>query len=232
MDRKKIHIIIVAAGSGSRFGGPLPKQFCALADDGTPVLGVTVARLRALLPQAAVTLVLSPEAMPLWSELCSLHSIDSPAVVAGGATRARSVANAMSLVADDTDIVMVHDGARPVVTDTLIDGLLQALEAGSHGAVPAVAVTDSLRRVDPTVAGGNVAVDRSLYRAVQTPQAFDAALLRRAYARADIDAFTDDASLAEAIEPGCVTLTDGDPRNIKITRPGDIDIARRYLDMP
>lgn len=217
------HIIIVAAGSGSRYGADRPKQFCELL--GQPVLMHTIEAMRRALPRAQVTLVLAPAMFDYWHDLCREYGFDSPAVIAGGATRWHSVRNALSAVPDDA-IVMVHDGARPVVNVGMVARLAEA--AHTRGAaIPVVKVTDSLRVVDNH--GGSYAVDRSAYRAVQTPQAFSAKLLKEAYQQPYSDRFTDDASVVEAL--GFIpALVDGDPHNIKITNPGDIALATVMLN--
>lgn len=217
------HIIIVAAGSGSRYGADRPKQFCELL--GRPVLMHTIEAMHRALPSAQITLVLALAMFDYWHELCHRHGFDSPDIIAGGATRWHSVRNALSALPDDA-IVMVHDGARPVVDAAMVARLSEA--ARIHGAaIPAVKVTDSLRVVDKQ--GNSHAVDRSAYRAVQTPQAFSAKLLKEAYQQPYSDRFTDDASVVEAL--GFIpALVDGDPHNIKITNPGDIALATVMLN--
>lgn len=226
----KIHIIIVAAGSGSRFGGPLPKQFCDLA--GRPVLMHAIDAFRQALPGASMSLVLSESCMQLWQDLCLRHGYDSPAVVPGGSSRYASVCNALPSIPDDAGIVMVHDGARPFPpVGHFEDYCRDIIESGFCGVVPAVPVTDSLRHIDPD--GGNSSVNRAEYRAVQTPQVFDAALFVRAYRISkDISAeFTDDASVVAAAFPDRrISLGAGSYRNIKITNPGDLALAEFYIN--
>lgn len=226
MDAVKPHIavIIVAAGSGSRYGAALPKQFCLL--EGRPVLMHTIDGLRRALPQARFVLVLSAAMTDYWQQLCDADGFASPPVVAGGATRWESVRNALPTVAD-SDIVLVHDGARPVVDAAMVARVVDgAVCAGA--AIPVVTVTDSLRCRTPD---GTRAVDRSRFVAVQTPQGFDTSVLEAAYAQPFSPAFTDDASVVEAYGHD-VTTVDGDVHNIKITNPGDIDVARIYMASP
>lgn len=222
------HIIILAAGSGSRFGAPLPKQFCDLG--GRPVLMYTIDNMRIAAPGATLTLVLSADMIPLWESLCSRHDFQSPPIAAGGRSRFESTLNALRQTANDCRIIMVHDGARPFPTPGMLADLRQALDSpGCQGAIPAVAVTDSLRQVEPD--GRSHAVDRAAFRAVQTPQAFPAALLRKAFETCDTAPrlLTDDASVMEAAGFNRFTLTPGDPDNIKITNPGDLAIAGLYV---
>ena len=220
--------IIVAAGSGSRFGAMLPKQFCDLG--GRPLLMTTIERMRIADPDADIILVLSGDMIEPWREMCRDHNFESPAhIVEGGASRAESVRNAITRIDYTTaGRIGVHDGARPVVTSDLINRLDSAIGDGAHGAIPAIAVTDSLRVMDPTD-GSSSAVDRSVYRAVQTPQFFNGQLLIEAYDRCFTPAATDDASLMESAGFGDLRLVEGSPRNIKVTNPGDIEIATIYL---
>lgn len=226
---KKIHIIIVAAGSGSRFGGPLPKQFCDLG--GKPVLMRTIESCRGVLPGIGMTLVLSEEMLDYWHMLCDTLQFDSPDITVGGDTRFESVRRGLATVEPGTDIIMVHDGARPFPTRAIFHALVEALEDKKcHGAIPAISVTDSLRKLTADKSSSN-AVDRSDYRAVQTPQAFQAKLLIEANAKAaknDV-AYTDDASVMEAAGYSRLCLVPGDVRNIKITNPGDLALANFYL---
>jgi 2-C-methyl-D-erythritol 4-phosphate cytidylyltransferase len=157
--------IIVAAGSGSRFGADKPKQFCTLA--GRRVIDHAVARLQEASPEATTVVVLSSD----WIDAMN----DTPGVIAvgGGATRWESVRNALQATANvEADLILVHDGARPLPSSAMIRRAIDACRT-HQGAIPVVAVVDSLRTAD------GAPVDRSNFRAVQTPQAFRADLLRR-----------------------------------------------------
>lgn len=225
-DKRKITFITVAAGSGSRFGGPLPKQFCQI--EGRPVVMRAIDSLRAALPEADHIIVVSADQTERWNYLCNLHHFDSPRVVTGGATRTESVGNAVVTLSPGLDdIVMVHDGARPYPPLGMIRALAAAFDDNTiDGALPAVPVTDSIRDVSGLV---SEAVDRSRLRAVQTPQAFRATLLAEAYARAGAGTFTDDASVMEAAGFRNFVLVDGSAVNMKITNPADIAIAEALL---
>lgn len=222
-----IHSIIVAAGSGSRFGGPLPKQFLPL--DGIPVAMRAVQSLRNALPGCSDSIVLSSSEMERWKHLCNEHGFSSPRIVAGGKTRFESVRNALAELQPDVDVVLVHDGARPFPSPEMIERIIGAfVDAEIQGVIPAIPVTDSLRVILP--AGKSESVDRSLFRAVQTPQAFRCGLLKKAYAAAvSPDGFTDDASVMEAAGYTKLKLVDGDPVNFKITNPRDLSIASALL---
>jgi 2-C-methyl-D-erythritol 4-phosphate cytidylyltransferase len=226
MSQLKLHTIIVAAGSGSRFGASLPKQYCNLA--GRPVLMHTIEAIRRATDNAAITLVLSHDMRNFWAELCSQHNFQSPQVIDGGATRWHSVKNAIEAIKSaDSDIIMVHDGARPIVDTETVLRLIAAADS-TGAAIPVTAVTDSLRVLAEPNAPTGKAVNRALYRAVQTPQAFRATTLIEAYNLPYTTLFTDDASVVEAAGKA-VTLVEGSPQNIKITNPGDIEIAELYL---
>lgn len=222
------HIIIVAAGTGNRFGGDIPKQFVELC--GRPVLAHTIEAFRQALPEAEITLVLSHGMMPLWRELCMSHGIESPHVVAGGATRWESVRNAVESLAgaDPSATVLIHDGARPLVTGRVIQSAAAAAR-NADGAIPAIPVTDSLRVLDENCAG-STPVDRARFRAVQTPQAFALWRLRRAYALPYEPSFTDDASVLAAAGFHNIALTEGSPENIKLTTPTDLLLARAIIE--
>ena len=221
---RKTVFIVVAAGSGSRFGGELPKQFCRLGD--RPVVCHAVDRLRE--SGGEVILVVSPGRIEWWKEWCRENSYHSPQIVAGGATRWESVRNAIRAIdaadAADVDLIGVHDGARPLV-DREVVGRLISQQA--DGAIPVVGVVDSIRRI---VDGGSRAEERATLRAVHTPQVFDAAKLRRAYELPYSPAFTDDASVMEAAGFSDLALVDDTPANIKITHPGDLVLAAYYLE--
>ena len=217
---RNVHIV-VAAGSGSRYGGDLPKQFCDLW--GRPMLMTTLERLDHAAPGARMIVVLSAPMVEMWMDMCREYGFTLPHdIVIGGPSRAHSVQNAVrTLDADSTGWVSVHDAARPMVTRDMMDRLLAALDDTHPGAIPVVAVTDSLRMLTPD--GTSVAVDRSSYRAVQTPQVFDGATLLRANRQEILPTFTDDASVVEAAGYGPLALVDGDVANIKVTNPGDIE---------
>ena len=218
--------IVVAAGNGSRFGGDIPKQFQML--NGRPVLMHCIEALRTATPGAGIILVLSQIHRDLWLDLCREHHFKTPTSVTGGATRWESVRNALVTLPepDAGDIVTVHDGARPLVSPRLVHDVVSACRDHS-GAIPAIAVTDSIREVNAD--GSSTTLDRSRLRAVQTPQAFRAVQLMEAYRLPYRDTFTDDASVMTAAGFTDIVLTNGDPSNIKITRPLDIAIAELYM---
>lgn len=221
-----VSIIIVAAGSGLRYGAPLPKQFCLLRN--RPLLMHTIDRLRAIVPHGVITLVISRDMESLWLDLCREYSFESPKIAYGGATRWESVSNALASTDSDAEIIMVHDGVRPLVDSSIIYSIYEALaDTEVDGAIPVIPVTDSLREVHSD--GSSVSVDRSTMRAVQTPQAFRGERLRKAYSLPYSTTFTDDASVMEAAGFSNFRLTEGSVSNIKITNPGDIAVAELLM---
>ena len=223
----RTYVIVVAAGSGTRFGADVPKQFCLMS--GRPVLMWTLSRLRAALPDADIRLVLSESGVPMWQSLCARYGYDSPVVVLGGASRWESVKHAIDSLGNltDNDVVMVHDGARPLVDKALVDRLLHAME--DHiGAMPGIAPVDSLRQMSDDGIGSE-ALDRSRVVAVQTPQVFRGNALRRAYELEYSPLFTDDASVMSAAGYPSPCIVKGDPKCLKITLPIDIIVAEKYL---
>ena len=222
--------LIVAAGRGHRIGGPLPKQYRQLA--GRAVLAHSVQRFAAHARVDRVRVVINLADRPLYDEAVreSASAADATllAPVAGGATRQESVRNGLESFADaPPELVLIHDGARPLVSGVVIDGALDTLE-GHEGALPALAVSDSLKRAAPgsTLVTGAVARE-GLWRA-QTPQGFRYPAILDAHRAAAGDNLTDDAAVAE--QAGlAVALTLGDEDNLKITTEQDFARAERIL---
>ena len=217
------YAIIVAGGSGNRFGSTIPKQFLPLA--GEPVLMHTIRRFTDA--NASVVLVLPQSQINYWHDLCRQYDFTTPLkIVAGGDTRFHSVKNALEAInTSPGDIIAIHDGVRPLVPQSIIKNAYT--EAALHGnAIPAIPVTDTIRE---TLGNGqSKALDRSHLMAVQTPQVFDAKMLKDAYNVNFNPTFTDDASVVEHTGH-TIHLIQGDTRNIKITHPGDIEIAEILL---
>ena len=220
--------LIVAGGSGTRFGADRPKQFLELC--GRPILMHTIEAFERALSgvEHEIVVTLPADQMKVWRDLCSEYGFAvAHRLVHGGQTRWHSVKNALTAAVDDpaaVDVVAVHDGVRPLVSADLIARALDtARRCGS--AVPVVMLNDSVRQV---VADSSRALDRSSLRAVQTPQVFDARSLVQAYGLPFEETFTDDASVIERAG-GQVTLVEGDPNNLKITRPVDLALAEYLL---
>ena len=220
----KRYAIIVAGGKGLRMGGELPKQFIPIK--GRPVLMRTRDTFHACDESIQIILVLPRDHQDYWRELCAQYQFAVPHRIAdGGATRFHSVQNGLSLVDAPEALVAVHDGVRPFVSHEVISRCYA--EAEARGAVvPVIPVVETVRQL---VGEGSVTVDRNAYRLVQTPQTFRATLLRRAYEQPYTDAFTDDASVVEALGEA-VTLVDGNRENIKLTTPFDLIVAKALVD--
>ena len=205
--------IVLAAGSGSRFGGTTPKQYEQLGD--RRVLDWSIDAARSVSDR--VVLVVAAE----YADAAE-PSVD--AVVVGGSERSDSVRAGLAAVPEDADVIVVHDAARPLATSALFMAVVAAVRDGADGAIPGVLPTDTIKRVN-----GDLVVEtleRGQVRAVQTPQAFNAGVLRRAHAKGANA--TDDAALVELIK-GEVIVVVGDSRNLKITHEADLRLAERLL---
>lgn len=218
------YIIIVAGGKGLRMGGDLPKQFMPL--HGKPVLMHTIERFRAYSDELKIILVLPHEQQDYWRQICQKHNFNvEHTVVDGGQTRFHSSQNGVAAVPDDaTGVIGIHDGVRPFVSEETI---VRCFEAARQfgAALPVLPVTDTLRRVTDD---GGYNVQRNDYRTVQTPQTFDAQLLKQAFKQPYSDNFTDDASVVEALGHK-VTMVDGNRENIKLTTPFDLVVAEALI---
>ena len=224
-------VVIVAGGVGSRMNSTLPKQYHLLG--GLPVLMHTISRFQQADLSMHIIVVLSTSMQTYWEELCTKYAFTAQHhLVSGGVTRFQSVKKGLDFIRDHfTDqqqqdaIIAVHDGARPLLSSTLIHRLfMRAEEVGA--VIPAVQSTNSIRMGN---ADKNNAVDRDLVWQVQTPQVFAAELLFRAYEQREEQSFTDDASVVEKMG-NIVGILEGDHFNMKITHPEDLDIAQVYLD--
>lgn len=215
--------IIVAGGKGERMQTNIPKQFLEL--NGKPVLMHTLDTFRNFDPEMELILVLPSSQIEYWNALCKKHAFSAPHKIAeGGATRFQSVKNGLKAISSP-DYIAIHDGVRPLVShETITDCFAEAEISGA--AIPVVDAVDSLRKITEN---GNVAVDRSLYKMVQTPQVFEAKLILEAYNQDFSDTFTDDASVVEAFGHK-VSLVAGNRENIKITTQTDILLAVAILN--
>jgi len=216
--------LLVAAGAGERLGIDRPKAFAVLA--GRPLLAESLDRLDRC-PWVDAIVVAAP---PGWEEPVILLSEELATTkvvscVTGGATRAESVRAALVDVPDEALVVLVHDAARPLLDDAVVERVLGPLSEGFDGVVPALPVPDTLKRVE----GGSVieTVARDGLVSAQTPQAFLASALRRAYFGDFLDA-TDCASLVERAG-GRVAVVEGDPRLLKVTTPEDLALVESWL---
>ena len=203
----------MGAGSGSRYGGDVPKQYLDLA--GHRVLDWSLASARAV--SDGVVLVVG-------AAMVDVPEPGADRVVEGGTTRSASVRAGLAVVPDDADVIVIHDAARPLALPGLYDDVIAAVRAGADGAVPGLPVADTIKRVSAGVVVETP--DRSTLVAVQTPQAFAAASLRAAHS-AGLEG-TDDASVVEAWG-GQVVVVLGDPANTKLTAAGDLERLEHLL---
>ena len=222
------YLILVAGGKGLRMGGEVPKQFLPIG--GKPVLMRTIEAFREALDGVEIVLVLPAEQHDYWQELCKEYKFPSPGLIAkGGETRFHSVKNGLALLPNDENAVVgVHDGVRPFVSKETI---LRCYEAAAEykAAVPVVPVVETVSQILSD--GKSVTRPRQEYRLVQTPQAFPLALLKEAYQQPFSEAFTDDASVVEALEKE-ITMVEGNRENIKLTTPSDLRFAESLILKP
>lgn len=216
--------VIVAAGNASRMGG-IDKVMAELG--GVPMIVRTVKAYQESNVISEIVVVTRPDLIMKITGMCGKFD-KVKAVVAGGDSRQASVALGISALSNKVKLVAIHDGARPLITDAVIDRTVRA--AHTYGAAaPAVAVKDTIK-----VVRGGVVVDtpdRAALQAVQTPQVFDIDLLRGALKKAAQDgaAVTDDCSAVERLGMS-VKIVEGDERNIKVTTPMDLKIAQLLLE--
>lgn len=216
------YVLIVAGGKGLRMGMDIPKQFLPIG--GRPVLMRTMEVFYKYSRDIRIILVLPHDQQDYWRNLCREYHFTLPYRIAdGGETRFHSVRNGLKLV-DGEGLVAVHDGVRPFVSQEVISRCFK-LAATELAVVPVVKVVETVRQLTDI---GSVTVNRDDYRLVQTPQVFDAEVLKQAYAVPYTSDFTDDASVVEAWGVP-VTLTEGNRENIKITTPFDLKVAAALL---
>jgi 2-C-methyl-D-erythritol 4-phosphate cytidylyltransferase len=219
--------VLVAAGAGERLGLDRPKAFAALG--GRPLLAEGLDRLDRC-PWVDAIVVAAP---PGWEEPAILLSEELAAskvvaCVTGGATRGESVRTALGDVGAEALVVLVHDAARPFLLDEVVERVLAPLGEGFDGAVPALAVPDTLKRVEGSMVAETVS--RQGLVGVQTPQGFLAPVLRHAFG-GDVSDATDCASLVER-NGGRVAVVEGHPRLFKVTTPADLEFAESLLARP
>ena len=202
--------IVPAAGRGERLGAEVPKAFAACA--GRALIDWSLDVLEAVCDRVVV-------AVPPGHET-------GPDRVTGGASRSESVRLALA-AAPEATVAVVHDAARPLVTRELVEACIAAVGDGIDGAVAAARVSDTIKESDDDLRVVRT-LDRSRLWAIQTPQAFDAGVLRRALEAGDVSSATDDASLVEA-QGGAIRVVEAPPENIKVTSAVDLRLAESLL---
>jgi 2-C-methyl-D-erythritol 4-phosphate cytidylyltransferase len=229
----RVTAVLPAAGLGTRMGADMPKQFLAL--DGMPLLLFTLRRLAA--SPLITDFVIATRAEEVDSVTSSLEAqkLSQPvAVVRGGDTRQDSVANALAEVSPESDLILVHDAVRPLVTLVQIEQVIAEADA-CDAAILGIPAMDTVKEVKRASLPTDVAlviatIPRERVVLAQTPQVFRASLLLEAFARARQDgvAASDEAGLVERLGRD-VHVVVGSERNLKITRPGDMELAEFYL---
>ncbi len=224
MDAKlNIGVVIVAGGSGQRMGGPVPKQFMIVG--GKPLLVRTINVFAEALPAAEIVVVLPEGQVDFWKNLSARFDVARHRIAIGGKERFDSVKAGIAALGAQTRFIAVQDGVRALVSKKLIIRALQtAIKTGT--AIPAIAPTDSFRETGDN--GESHPVDRSRLRMIQTPQIFEAGLLRKAYETEYDPSLTDDATVVER-SGAKVTLCEGERTNIKITTADDLTLAEAII---
>ncbi len=227
----QVFVILPAAGLGTRMAGPQPKQFLVL--DGLPIL---VHSLRAFAAVERVTAIFvavrKAEMERVVAQIAEYGFVDRVCVVEGGDNRQESVSHALAaLPAEPDDIVLVHDAVRPLIDAATIERTIDAV-AEYGAAIVGMPAVDTIKQVERTAHGALITstIPREYVVLAQTPQGFRYGLLQRAFAEATADGFigTDEASVVErAGNP--VAVVHGSQVNLKITQPGDLELAEFYL---
>jgi len=218
--------IIPAAGLGVRMGGGTPKQFLSL--EGVPIFIHTLRKFTASEAIDDIILALRPEDMErVRADVDREHFSRSVQLVAGGATRQETVGRALAEAPPGTEIVVVHDAVRPFIDSAMIQRVVEAARKDG-AAILGIPSVDTVKQVERQLILGTIPRERIVL--AQTPQAFRYAVIREAFDRATADGFngTDESSLAERLGHN-VTVLMGSDRNIKITKPSDLPLARLYI---
>ena len=229
----RIAAILPAAGLGTRMGVGTPKQFMEL--DGLPLVVYTLRRLAESKLLTHFYIATLPEEVAGLERRVGQEKLARPLrVLRGGATRQESVARALAEVPADADLVLVHDAVRPLITREQVERVIEQAQI-CGAAILGVPATDTIKEVKRSSLPKDVAlitatIHRERIVMAQTPQVFQTALLKEAFVRAAQDGFTasDEAALVERLGHE-VRVVQGSERNLKITRPGDLELARFYL---
>lgn len=229
--RRKRYVIIMAAGSGTRMGSEIPKQFMEL--EGKAILQRSIETFVEACPDIKVVTVLPEAHMAYWRDYCLRNNFTCPQIlVKGGITRFHSVRNALERIPDNS-IVAVHDGVRPLVSGRLVAEMLEKAE-NTPALIPVVPCVDTMKILEmregqlSSVIGAHV--DRSVLWGAQTPQVFHSETIKGAYSQPYETAFTDDASVVEKYGKNLSYMI-GERFNIKITTQDDLILARAVLTL-
>jgi 2-C-methyl-D-erythritol 4-phosphate cytidylyltransferase len=232
----RVSVIIPAAGLGTRMGRSAPekegisrKQFMLL--NGSPILVHTIRKFVSCPSVTEIVVALRADDLP-WADSLFKNQGFAKTVraVEGGETRQQSVENALATLSDDTELVAVHDAVRPFIEVEVIEKVIR--EANESGAaIVGIVPVDTVKQVHRNKVRATLPRERLVL--TQTPQVFKFELLRQAFERARRDLFigTDESSLVERLEQVEVSVVSGTDRNIKITKPADMELARLYLSL-
>jgi len=217
--------IIVAGGSGTRMAAPISKQYLEMG--GIPILMHTLKAFHDADKEMELILVIPAQDFGFWENLCEKYAFDiKHRVVAGGNSRFQSVKNGLNAIASSDGLVAIHDGVRPFVKGEVIkESFTQAQNFGS--AIAVIPLKDSLRKLNDK--GESVFQERQYFRLVQTPQTFRLSKIKKAFEVQELHHFTDDATVYEH-QGWQVHLISGNPENIKITTPEDMEYASYLME--
>jgi 2-C-methyl-D-erythritol 4-phosphate cytidylyltransferase len=216
-------VVITAGGSGLRMGTHTPKQFLEIGDK--PILSHTIHSFQRALPEINIVLVLPSDKITYWeNQNKAFKVLEKCQIITGGKTRFESVKNGLNAISDRNSLIAVHDGVRPLISSKLIQRVFEGA-ANNGNAIPVIPIQESLRKMKGTT---SKIVDRESYKIVQTPQCFQAQQLLSSF-EADYDeSFTDEASVVEKAGHE-IHLVEGEPMNIKITTPFDLENAAKFI---
>ena len=222
MQRMKPFVIIVAGGFGSRMQANTPKQL--LNVNGNPILFYTIRCFDSFIKGIPIILVLPEPYIDYWKSIIKKNNFNyTHLITSGGETRFQSVKNGLELISEP-GLITIHDGVRPLVSKETLNRVFAKAEKDGN-AIPAIPINESIRKI---AAENTEQVNRDHYRLIQTPQCFHSDIIRKAYEQEYKEQFTDDASVVEAMGIK-INLVEGNPENIKITRPVDLKIAEALL---
>jgi 2-C-methyl-D-erythritol 4-phosphate cytidylyltransferase len=230
----KVSVILPAAGLGTRMGRAVPekagtsrKQFMLL--DGSPILLHTIRKFASSPAVTEIVVALRAEDMDWVRELLRAEKSGKPVrLVEGGDSRQESVENALATLASDTELVAVHDAVRPFIEHSVLEKVFAEAE-GNGAAIVGIVPVDTVKQVHRNKIRETIPRERLVL--AQTPQVFRFDLLKTAFAKAREDGFagTDESSLVERLDQVEVSVVPGSDRNLKITKPSDMDLARLFL---
>ena len=230
MERRR-YLIVMAAGSGTRMGASLPKQFLEIG--GKAILQHTMEIFLEACPGISVVTVLNADYIEYWKNYCLKHNFTCPQIIVpGGITRFHSVRNALEKIPDGA-VVAVHDGVRPLVTPSLVRVMYDEAES-APALIPVVPCVDTLKVLrkegDTLCTVDGATADRSMLYAAQTPQMFHSEILKSAYCLPYDTAFTDDASVVQKYGKS-LSYAMGERLNVKITTSEDLMLAEAVMSL-